>query len=104
MLNVKKLLTKILTDLLSLEIVRVSANYSNVVIPSSEYAKISSYADLGVPTSYYFLCGRIKGWSGTAVYSVVTSSAGTDFYITGKAGTLTSTTVDYYFAKKVSSV
>ena len=104
MLNLKKLLTKILTDLLSLEIVRVSASYSNVVIPTSEYVRISSYADLGVPTSYYFLCGRIKGWSGTAVYSVVTSSNGTDLYVTGRAGTLTSVGIDYYFAKIVSSV
>lgn len=101
MLNVKKLLTKILTDL---TIVRVRESYSNVVIPSSEYVKISSYATLGVPTSYYFLCGRIKGWQGTTAYSVITSSGGTDFYITGKAGTLTSVGIDYYFAKKVSSV
>lgn len=104
MLNLKKLLTQILADLLSLEIVRVSGSYSNVVIPSSEYVKISSYATLGVPTSYYFLCGRIKGWQGTAVYSVVTSSNGTDLYVTGRAGTLTSVGIEYYFAKKVSSI
>lgn len=102
--SIKESVTKILTDLRSLEIVRVSASYSNVVIPSSEYVKISSFATLGVPTSYYFLCGRIKGWQGTTVYSVITSSGGTDFYITGKAGTLTSVGIDYYFAKKVSSI
>lgn len=98
MLNLKKLLTKILTEL---TLVRISRSYSGITLPTHGYAKFTSFADLGVPTSYYFVCARIKGWQGTSVYSVVTSSAGTDFYITGTQGTITSLTVDFYFAKKV---
>lgn len=103
MLELKKLLTKILNELRILRPLMVSQSFSNVTIPSSEYVKISSYSDLGVSTDYYFLCARIRGWQGTAVYSVITSSTGTDFYITGKAGTLTSCTVNFYFVPAVRS-
>ena len=103
MLDLKNLLTKILDELRNLRPLMVSKSFSNVTIPSSEYVKITSYSDLGVSTSYYFVCARIRGWQGTAVYSVITSSTGTDFYITGKPGTLTSCTVNFYFVPAVRS-
>ena len=79
---------------------RKYGSYSNITIPSSEYIKIDSFANLGVESSHYCIAMMIRGWSGSiAGVTVVKSQTGADFYLCGPAGkTISSFYVEYVFA------
>ena len=81
------------------KLVRVSKSYTNITVPASGYVKIGSFSGLGIPTTDYFISAAIRGWSGPNPYSVIRGSNGTDFYLMASTGTITSMSVDYYFAK-----
>lgn len=79
--------------------IRVTKTYTNLTMPSSKYLNIDSFAGLGVSTNNYAFCTIIRGWSGSVPYGVVKGSSGTDFYLTGDAGSISSITIEYWFFK-----
>lgn len=81
-------------------LLRKTASYSNITVPSAGYTKIDSYGNLGVSSSMYLVSMEIRGWSGSDVPKIVKGSNGTDIHAVG-AGTYSAFTVEYYFTKSV---
>ena len=75
--------------------------YRDITIPSSEYVKVDSYAEMEVNTNLYTISMNIRGWGGSiAGITLGKSSNGTDFYLIGEANkTITNITVEYVFSR-----
>lgn len=89
------------TSTIKATMIRKNKTYSSLTVPSSNYVYIDSFSNLGVDASEYDLVSaNIVGWSGSGPRSIIRGSNGTDFYLMGNTGTITSLGVEYVFSRK----